>query len=179
MERTWDIVKVLRFARHDWLNKIQLIKGNLSLNKLERAQAIIDEIVMEAQQEARLTNLNLPQFAALILTANWKPYHFQLEYEVLGEITKVKVDDSTLSEWTRTFFSNLNNCVEPFQENHLSISILPEENRTILYFDFTGSIQKQAELKEFLLQEEPLLLLKEFSGDEISFEMEWTYTYEG
>jgi stage 0 sporulation protein B (sporulation initiation phosphotransferase) len=176
MERTWDIVKVLRYARHDWLNKIQLIKGNLALNKLERAQAIIDEIVMEAQQEARLSNLNLPQFGALLLTTNWKPYHFQLEYEVLGEVTKVNLDDSMLSEWTRNFFTILNNCIEPFQENHLSISILPEENRTLFYFDFSGLIGKQAELKEFLLTEEPLILLKEFSETEISFEMEWTHT---
>lgn len=176
MDKNWDIVNVLRYARHDWLNKIQLIKGNLSLNKLERVQNIIDEIVMETQQEARLSNLNLPQFASLLLISNWKQYYFQIEYEVLGDIQSVKMDDTELTSWTTSFFTILNNSIEAFQENHLSISILPQENRVQFFFDFTGSILKREELEIFLKKSQVSVIIKEFSDQELSFEMEWVCT---
>lgn len=176
MENNWDVVKVLRYARHDWLNKIQLIKGNLSLNRLERAQDIINEIVMEAQQEARLSNLNLPHFAGLLLITNWKQHHFRIEYEVLGDIQSVKLDDTLLTEWTSMFFVTLNACIEVFQENHLSISILPKENGAQFFFDFTGSILKQSELEDFLMDSHNGVNIKEISEKELSFEMQWEIT---
>jgi stage 0 sporulation protein B (sporulation initiation phosphotransferase) len=176
MEKNWDVVNVLRYARHDWLNKIQLLKGNLSLNKLERVQNIIDEIVMEAQQEARLSNLNLPKFAASLLTANWQQYYFQLEYEVLGEIQTVKMDDTELTEWTSSFFTILHNSIEAFQDNHLSISIMPLEHSTQIFFDFSGVILKRDELEAFLKESQVALNLKEVSNQELSFEIEWKST---
>ena len=36
IKKEWNTVDVLRQVRHDWLNKLQLIKGNLDLNKMER-----------------------------------------------------------------------------------------------------------------------------------------------
>ncbi|WP_442595217.1 Spo0B C-terminal domain-containing protein [Neobacillus sp. D3-1R] len=176
MENNWDIVNVLRYARHDWLNKIQLIKGNLSLNRLERAQDIIDEIVMEAQQEAKLSNLQLPHFAALLLVTNWQNYYFRLEYEVLGDIHSVKMNDNELTEWTSSFFDFLNTCIEAFQENHLSISILPEENGVKFFFDFTGSIQKREELERFIKESNQEIMLKELTEEELSFELQWGNT---
>lgn len=48
MKKEWDVVEVLKYARHDWLNKIQLIKGNLALNRVDRANDIINTIVNES-----------------------------------------------------------------------------------------------------------------------------------
>jgi stage 0 sporulation protein B (sporulation initiation phosphotransferase) len=143
---------------------------------MERAQAIIDEIVMEAQQEAKLSNLNLPNFAALLLITNWNHYYFLLEYEVLGDIQSVKMDDIELTQWTSSFFAILNTCIEAFQENHLSISIMPEENGARFFFDFTGSILRREELEGFLKKSQNKVILKEISNQELSFEMEWENT---
>lgn len=32
----WSIVDALSHSRHDWMNKLQLIKGHLSLKKYDR-----------------------------------------------------------------------------------------------------------------------------------------------
>ncbi|MFD2446208.1 Spo0B C-terminal domain-containing protein [Bacillus sp. CGMCC 1.16607] len=176
MDNNWNTVNVLRYARHDWLNKIQLIKGNLSLNRLERAQDIIDEIVMEAQQEARLSNLQLPHFAALLLVTNWNNYYFRLEYEVLGDIQSVKMDDTQLTNWTSSLFMTLNSCIEAFQENHLSISILPHENGVQFFFDFTGTIVKPKEIEVFLKDSHECVKIKDISESELSFELNWEIT---
>ncbi|WP_082892657.1 Spo0B domain-containing protein [Rossellomorea aquimaris] len=35
MRENWGVVEALRHARHDWMNDLQLIKGNLDLNRLD------------------------------------------------------------------------------------------------------------------------------------------------
>ena len=54
MDKNWTTIETLRQTRHDWLNRIQIIKGNLELNKIDRVKGIIDEIIIETQNEARL-----------------------------------------------------------------------------------------------------------------------------
>ena len=47
MDKNWTTFEVLRQTRHDWLNKIQIIKGNLELNKIDRVKGYIEEIIIE------------------------------------------------------------------------------------------------------------------------------------
>ena len=62
----------LMYFRHDWMNKLQLIKGNLSLQKYDRVVEIIDEMVIDAKHESKLSNLKTPHLAFDFLTFNWK-----------------------------------------------------------------------------------------------------------
>lgn len=150
MKKDWNTIDFLRHVRHDWLNKVQLIKGNLALNKEERVKEIIDEIIMEAQQEARLSNLEIPKFATLLLMCNWENYCFQLEYEVLNEQKCQYIEDVALTKWTARFFNVLNESAKPFSENHLSVSIAPQYNGIRLFFDFSGIITNRALIDDFL-----------------------------
>ena len=60
MNEKWNIIKVLQYTRHDWLNRIQLINGNLALGKKNKWNMYMNEIVLDMQQEANLTNLRYP-----------------------------------------------------------------------------------------------------------------------
>lgn len=173
MEKDWNMIEVLRHARHDWLNKIQLIKGNLSLNKVERAKEIIDEIVVEAQQEAKLSNLNLPQFASLLFTYNWENHSFQLEYEVLDDTIAGKLDDGILFEWTGSFFACLDSSVKAYQDNHLSVSISQEKEGARFFFDFSGIITNMDRLESFLNKEHDNIIVsvQEIAEQELALEL--------
>ncbi|ETI69684.1 sporulation initiation phosphotransferase B [Neobacillus vireti] len=173
MGKEWDIVEVLRHSRHDWLNRLQLIKGNLDLNRLDRAKAVIDEIVIEAQHETKLSNLHIPLFASLLLKSNWENPFFKLEYEVLLDSETIKVDDAVLTEWTNSFFTCLNQAIEAFQENHLSITIEPQLNGIRFFFDFSGIIKHKELLDQFLAGQEQSLdmAVKEFSESELALEV--------
>lgn len=174
MDKEWDIIEVLRHSRHDWLNKIQLIKGNLDLNRIERVKEIIEQIVIETQQETKLSNLKLPQFASLVLRANWDQHQFQLEYEVLDEGESLSINESQLTYWTESFFACLNDSVEPFQDNHLSISIEKLSNGARFFFDFRGIIKKIKLIEQFLAgsnQTEMELIIRQFSENELALEV--------
>jgi len=174
MKKDWDTLEVLRHARHDWLNKIQLIKGNLSLNKVDRVKGIIEEIILEARQESDLTNLNLPQFASTLLTCNWDQHSFQLDYEVTKSFNIRHLDDQQLAIWTRELFEILDACIEKFQENHLSVMIQADEKETRFFFEFSGILTEKESLLRFL--EEPLgaamtIEVNAISDEEVSFQI--------
>lgn len=174
MKKDWDTLEVLKHARHDWLNKIQLIKGNLSLNKVDRVKDIIEEIICEARQESNLTNLNLPQFASSLLTCNWDQHSFQLDYEVNKTHNIHHLDDQLLANWTSRLFETLDASIEKFQENHLSVSIQADEMETRFFFDFSGILTDKSFLLHFL--EEPVdstmkIEVSAVSDEEVSFEI--------
>jgi stage 0 sporulation protein B (sporulation initiation phosphotransferase) len=171
MDKEWDIVEVLRHSRHDWLNRLQLIKGNLDLNRIDRAKAYINEIVIEAQHESRLSNLHLPIFASLLYKSNWENHLFQLEYEVLSDLEAVEINDEILSNWTKSFFICLDQGIEAFQENHLSITIQPQSDGVRFFFDFSGIIIKKELIEQFLNSSEIQCAVKEFSESELGLEI--------
>ncbi|MEH7123968.1 sporulation initiation phosphotransferase B [Bacillus sp. JJ1532] len=173
MKTDWDVIEVLRYARHDWLNKIQLIKGNLALNKIDRAKEIINEIVVEAQAEAKLSNLNIPQFASLLLTYNWENHSFQIEYDVMESSVNGLLDDDWLTNWTRSFFDYLDSSIKPFYENHLSVTIEPQMDGTRFFFDFRGIIINKMQLEQFLEikgSTYPEIVIQSWTEQELSFD---------
>ncbi|MGG0716334.1 Spo0B C-terminal domain-containing protein [Robertmurraya massiliosenegalensis] len=179
MKKEWDTIELLSHARHDWLNKIQLIKGNLSLNKIDRVKEIIDEIVVETRQESILSNLNIPQFAALLLTYNWESHSIHLEYEIINETnisTRHFVKDDELTKWTNTFLEELNKAIKAFHENHLSVTIQRQEYGVGFFFDFRGIITDIEHIRGFL--QEPSMFSKkvqELSEQELSIEVFMPY----
>ncbi|KFZ42475.1 sporulation protein [Anoxybacillus sp. KU2-6(11)] len=150
MEKRWTIVEALRHSRHDWLNKIQLIKGNLSLQRIDRVNEIIHQIIIEAENEAKLTNLQAAQFAELLMTYHWQARHIQLEYEVLGEPRSLHAYDHMLVTWCQTFLHMLEECSSPHVENYVTITIDLTEKNVRLYFDYRGMLQKLETVKEWI-----------------------------
>lgn len=163
MSKDWTVLETLKYTRHDWLNRLQLIKGNLSLGKTEQAERIMDEIVMEMQQEAMLSNLKLPRFAEVLLTHNWRGHHFKVEYELVTLPKIPPLNDDLLAEWTKRFFEQLNKTALPFYENCLYLKIESTDDMIRFLFEFNGIIENEPELKRWLLK-------KDSYPDRIGFE---------
>lgn len=154
MKKDWEIVEVLSHSRHDWLNKIQLIKGNLSLGKIDRVKEIIEEIVIESQNESNLTNLRLHSLAELLMTYNWEQHHFRLEYEVLGGIKDLSWCDKQIHNWCVRFFSILDISIDVNSDNHLSMSIESFNEEVRFFFDFSGIITNIEQLKNWFHEQQ-------------------------
>lgn len=152
MDKIWSTMEVLRQTRHDWLNKIQMIKGNLELNKLDRVKGIIDEIIIETQQEAMLSNLNLPKFSELLMTANWYKWAWDCEYEVMDVFEGFPMLDELISQWTYRYFCLLAQQVDPvFTENILIVSLGRQEGTDIsCSFHLYGKVKNQDMIIDFL-----------------------------
>ena len=147
----WNIIDILGHSRHDWMNKLQLVKGNLSLQKYDRVNEIIEEIIIEAQQESKLSNLKMPSFASYLMTFNWSNHHFGLEYEVLGNVQSLEAYDTPVTNWSKSFLDILDSAVEFGSENHLNITIdVSIEGEVRFFFDFNGIIKDKDQLIDWL-----------------------------
>ncbi|WP_409289510.1 Spo0B C-terminal domain-containing protein [Peribacillus sp. SCS-37] len=150
MEKEWNVSEVMRHARHDWLNRIMLIKGNLDLNKIDGAKSVIDQIISESQNEAMLGNLHMPLFSELMLTGNWNSHPFKLEYEVLEADGPCPDLDGPAAAWTREFFRELKSDLEPFSENNLTVSIYKADKNIRFLYEVQGNITSVEKMGKFI-----------------------------
>jgi stage 0 sporulation protein B (sporulation initiation phosphotransferase) len=172
MKEEWNILQVLRHSRHDWLNVIQLIKGNLALKKYDRVDEIIQEVVNLTQHESKLSNLNIPTFASEILVFNWgNGHHFQLEFEVIGEPQNLNMFEEHLLKWFVQFSRVLNESCEQYGENHVLLTIeLIEDDLPRFTFDFNGVLVQDEEIKKIVANEnsrnEQMVLVESYISKE-------------
>ena len=162
MKKDWTVVELLRLARHDWLNKIQLIQGYLAMNNIEKVKEIIDQIVRDASKDSKLSNLGQEQFAALLLTSNWQEgYPFIVHYEIEGN-QKLQADDHQLAGWFDDFFQTLSKHISVENENELHISIQNrEKNNQSFTIEFYGIIQNKDAVLQYLYKDFPVCLIED------------------
>ncbi|MGM9927838.1 MAG: Spo0B C-terminal domain-containing protein [Bacillus sp. (in: firmicutes)] len=175
MKKNWGILELLGYSRHDWLNKIQLIKGNVELGKIDDVKEIINQIVNEAKHEAELSNLNMPRMAELLLTGNWMNWPFSLEYEVLSVSKGCSNIDEYMYNWTVEFIQTLSSLIDLYGENALKITIYCSEQTVRFTFDLQGKIKEEQTMTLFLQKGPSLAVLHlvSFTEEELVFEIEF------
>jgi stage 0 sporulation protein B (sporulation initiation phosphotransferase) len=145
-----QIVELIRSLRHEWMNQLHLLKANLSLKKYDRAEQIIDDIIERAKQEARLTNLNAPKLAALLLTYNWKSRPLRLEIEAVDSEADWSALDDDLTDFVQAMIDAFERSVAPFGNHVLTFSIKSDGGRSFLALRFTGEIRDFFPIEELL-----------------------------
>ncbi|NPC93537.1 sporulation protein [Bacillus sp. WMMC1349] len=161
---TTELVHLLSHSRHDWMNKLQLIKGNLTLKKYDRVFEIIEEAVIEAQHESKLSNLKIPRFAYELLTFNWKARSLTLEYEVLGEVRDLSSYDDKLVCLIGQLLRIFDESVLKGTDNHLTITLQIDRSDVnfVIFLDFHGVFTSLTKLKEFQRSQEDFYDIKQF-----------------
>ncbi|MBM7620441.1 stage 0 sporulation protein B (sporulation initiation phosphotransferase) [Bacillus tianshenii] len=151
MMKKRSTLEVLRHSRHDWLNRLQLIKANMSLGRWDRVNNLIDEIVLESNHESGLTNLHASMFAEYLITFHWEPRLFSMEYEVIGEAGLNLSDyDHSLYKWVTSLFSQIETAVDKKAENHLFLSMHIEEKEIRFFFELSGIIESTEGLSTWI-----------------------------
>ncbi|SDY46707.1 stage 0 sporulation protein B (sporulation initiation phosphotransferase) [Evansella caseinilytica] len=139
MTKDWDVVDVLRHNRHDWLNKLQLIKGNLDIGRIQKAESIIDEIIQQAKNESDLSNLTTNKLAERLLLFNWESHPYVLAFEALvGEKNWEEKEELILSFLDEVFFL-FDEYAKSGEDNQLML-ILKDMNGIEMDIDFQGTI---------------------------------------
>ncbi|WP_096201448.1 sporulation initiation phosphotransferase B [Bacillus sp. FJAT-45350] len=149
MKKRWDVIELLRHSRHDWLNVVQLIKGNIALNRLDRVEDVINTVIQQARNETKLSNLGIPLLTEEFLTFNWENHLYKIEFEVLGEAADLSKNDNELLLWCQTFFNLLDETLEQGVDNHLLVTFQLIDTHQLI-FDFQGQLSNPARIEEWL-----------------------------
>ncbi|MFG6118968.1 Spo0B domain-containing protein [Thalassobacillus sp. B23F22_16] len=94
--RADEVMELLRHARHDWMNELQLIQGYASMGKMDKVKEKTNDVMQKAEEERRLMNLNTPYLSLWLMSFNWHHPFFRLTYEVKGETVDLRHKDITL-----------------------------------------------------------------------------------
>ena len=78
------VAEALKHARHDFLNKLQLIKINADLGKTDRISGLIRDFADIAQVQSCLENLRMPETEEWLLTAGWRFPDMEFHLECAG-----------------------------------------------------------------------------------------------
>lgn len=145
-----ELVNLLKAARHDWLNHLQLIKGHLSLQKVDRAQNVIEEIISKTRNEAKLTNLNVPVLASKLLTFNWYAHPYQMELEVVGGGMSLSEWDNDMAEALGKILALFDDYASAKAQNYMTLSIHIYEQSSVLSVDFVGRLNNPDQVNHLL-----------------------------
>ncbi|MFS0780766.1 Spo0B domain-containing protein [Bacillus sp. 1P06AnD] len=175
MDKKWGIIELVSCTRHDWLNKIQLIKGNIELGKMDNVKAIIDECIRESKNEAQLSHCNLQTVAEWLITSKWLAMPFILEYEVLTAVKGTEYIDRRMHQWLVEFVEVLSSELDILDENELRIMIGEIDQSLRFTFELQGKIKRIDIISDFLngSMEAERLTVERCNEEELVFHMDW------
>ncbi|TCP32248.1 stage 0 sporulation protein B (sporulation initiation phosphotransferase) [Scopulibacillus darangshiensis] len=145
-----ELIHLIRNARHEWLNELQVIKGYLTLNQLDNAEGIIEGLIMKSRNEAKLSNQDIPLLSALVLTFNWYQHTFKLDLEVTGEGFRLSVYDRQLASLLQNMLHVFDEHASNRTENTMALLIHIMDTSACLTLDFTGQLNYPEQIEQFV-----------------------------
>lgn len=123
IDKPFSVNEALRYARHDFLNQLQLIKMNIDLARLDDAKAAIDHYTAEVKEIYALSNLKMPLTCEWLQTANWRFPGFQVQVTSQIDTDSQPTLDSQVHDVLERATVLLHSKLDPFTEQELHIHI--------------------------------------------------------
>lgn len=162
MKKDWDPLEILRNSRHDWLNRLQLIKGHLALNRTDRVHELIEEMTKQARQESRLSDLGIDRVAETFLTFHWQPHPYELQYEITGTPRQLSFWHQALESFFTRLFSKFDENCSTKEKNRLFVSFQPNSEPPRIEVLFTGGLKEITKRSSFINVHEPGLYVEKY-----------------
>ncbi|MFC7684541.1 Spo0B domain-containing protein [Ureibacillus sp. GCM10028918] len=135
---TLSINDVLRFANHDFMNQIQLIKMYLDLDRVEEAKKMIEKISEQSKSLSNINKLKLPKTVEWLQTIQWRYPAFELTLNSNITVPVNLKKDEQIVEYLEKTVIHVYDTLDPFIEQQLDISIETDEKQFTLLFDLKG-----------------------------------------
>jgi len=138
MEQRMSITNVLRYANHDFVNHLHLIRMNLDLSRVEEAIDIINEVSEHYRVLSNINQLQLPRTVEWLQTCHWRFPALQISVNSVVSKPFSGTLDEALEQYLEKTVIHVYDKLDPFTEQKLNINI--ESNETIfkLKYDLSG-----------------------------------------
>lgn len=171
MENQMEPLELLRYTRHDWLNRLQIIQGQLYLGNTEKVQQYISEIIATEKNASYFTQLKCKKTALFLFTHNWS----------MSAITIMLKGEGTPRDWSNwderiyEFVFGLLRLLEVYGDLYESHPLHITAHEMDIYFDYSGKLSQIDSLRSKI---EALLQLCQFqiehtylADDEVSIHL--------
>lgn len=137
------ISEVLRFANHDFLNQLQLIKMNLDLGRVEESKKIIEQISEQCKVNSNINKLQLPKTVEWLQTLHWRYPAFQIEVKCNVTAPVEILKDEFIVDYLEKTVIHVNDHLDPYTEQLLTIDIDSSQELFKLIFDLKGKWESE------------------------------------
>lgn len=161
MKQFSSTADLLRQARHDHLNDLQLVKMYLDLGKPERVTALIQAAAKQADVWRRLSAMNLPKTEEWLLLAEWRFPELKITVECVASAAPQEMDGA-ISEIAESVMTKIRENLKETDGCACTIRLSDEQGDFRLVFSAEG-VQGFGELPEvpgirLMIEEEGNLL---------------------
>jgi stage 0 sporulation protein B (sporulation initiation phosphotransferase) len=102
-----DVIQLIRLQRHDLMNELQIVHGYLSMGKIDKVKAKVNQIIEASNQERTLTNLDCPNFALWLIQVNLLHNHIRFTYDIHTDNRNMQVFDTVLTNIGNTILDEI------------------------------------------------------------------------
>jgi stage 0 sporulation protein B (sporulation initiation phosphotransferase) len=166
------IGKALKFARHDFLNELQLMLLYMDLGKLPEARSTLLEATERMRHISMLERLRMPKTELWLSTFEWRHTAFSKKLQcdiIAGNRTS---NDDAVADYLERLIGVVEQAVDPMDEYIIHISVKATKDQWSLQMTIEGTLS---------FTETPTLPQSE-DGFEVSGVLQhkqWTFTLSG
>lgn len=146
------ISEVIRFANHDYVNQLQLIRMNLDLGRIDESKKLIQNYSEQLQVLSILNRIQLPQTIEWLQTAGWR--YPSLPMKLSGDI-KMSVTntiDSEVVDYLNKTVMHVYDTLDPFTEQSLALDVRVDDHTFAVTFTLNGQWSADAFTEKGLKQ---------------------------
>ena len=165
-----SIMDVLKRARHDYLNELQIILMHIDLDNGVQAKQKIISITDDMRHYSKLEKLRMPALEQWLTTFEWlySSFHKRLICDIETSIKSVKEEE--LIFWLQSLFNEVENVVNPISEYNVTFTINVSKDSWSLDITVKGELPN----KEITIQQNETILVEKTISHNL-----WTFTIRG
>ncbi|MFJ7933542.1 Spo0B domain-containing protein [Sporosarcina sp. NPDC096371] len=164
------LVQALKFARHDFLNDLQLILLYMDLGKLPEAKQKILDTTNAMRQTAMLERLGLPAVEAWIVTFDWMYSVFPKTITATITPGIREADDAAVAAYLGQVFRTAEKLVDPTSEYETQIDVNASSSSWSITIIVNGKMDNMLASPE---------TTGHFNVEETISQHQWTFTIRG
>lgn len=139
-EKQITITEALRFARHEFMNQLQLIRMNLELGRIDDAKSVIDSYASRMLELAELNKLGLPKLYEWIQTAAWKFPGLNVVFSCRSRKVNGRFDDPSVQLMDK-LFREMSRRLDPFEEMECQVEIKAVNGNLMMGITVLGELE--------------------------------------
>lgn len=165
------VVEALKFARHDFLNELQLVLMHIDFGDVAKAKQAIVNTTEEMRQASMLQTLGLPETEKWLLTFDWVYTAFRKKLSCTIENGDRKADDAKVVAYLERIFQEVEAVLDPVFEYEVSFDVEASSSDWSVRITINGPLDGKTRIPE--------VTTEDFFVEEMISHNLWTFTLSG
>ncbi|WP_339250749.1 Spo0B domain-containing protein [Sporosarcina sp. FSL W8-0480] len=140
--------KALKFARHDFLNDLQLVLLNLDLGNTTEARKTLLDTTERMRQLSMLEKLRLPETEEWLTTFEWRHTAFSKTLQSNITAAERSIEDAAVSDYLERLINSVETVVDPWNEYNIHINVSASEINWSIQLTIDGPLKGIPQIPE-------------------------------